>query len=389
MSRAWIRLLSLVQGMDAQKRQTAVHTEEENDIIHTPFMLGHYLGNVHTLLAKGALSLVETRESKDESMTASTVRGLEDDDDGDDDGVYLAKVGRFSEGSSAGQLRGRIVPSHEIDTEGISEMHKHLSIPSSGVRLIFECLKAIEVWLEPENRKYSNSIDATGCSGYNVMNLSKKIFGIKKCSNSNRVYRRQMSRERVDGDRASFHDENHERFHFFSPVQVMTTETRDALNQNNSSLDVNDMSGAFSRDACLSRKLNENSMEIDSVRDAETVGLLSMAQWPDIVFDVSSQEISFHIPLHRLLSVLLRKALKCYAGMMRMPKAASSIPSDVHHREFFRQALGGFHPYGFSAFVMEHPLRLRVFSAQVRAGMWRKNGDAAIMSSEWYRSVRW
>ncbi|KAM0948285.1 putative carboxypeptidase U transcription factor interactor and regulator Znf-B family [Dioscorea sansibarensis] len=378
MSRAWMRLLSLVQGMDAQKRQTAVHTEEENDIIHTPFVLGHYLGNVHTLLGKGAFSLVEARESKDESMTASAVRGLDDDD-----GLYLAKVGRFSEGSSAGQLRGRIVPSHEIDTEGISEMHNHLSIPSSGVRLILECIKAIEVWLESENRKYSISIDATGCGGYNVMNLSKKIFRVKKCSNSNRVYRRQMSRERVDGDRVPFHDENHEIF------QVMTTETRDALNQNNSSLDVNGMSNAFSGDACLSKTVDENSMEIDSVKDAEIVGLLSMAHWPDIVYDVSSQETSFHIPLHRFLSVLLRKALKCYAGMMRMPKAASSIPSDVHHREFFRQVLGGFHPYGFSAFVMEHPLRLRVFCAQVRAGMWRKNGDAAIMSSEWYRSVRW
>ncbi|KAK4392246.1 E3 ubiquitin-protein ligase PRT6 [Sesamum angolense] len=38
---------------------------------------------------------------------------------------------------------------------------------------------------------------------------------------------------------------------------------------------------------------------------------------------------------------------------------------------------------------MEHPLRIRVFCAEVRAGMWRRNGDAPILFSEWYRSVRW
>ncbi|CAN4109660.1 unnamed protein product [Withania somnifera] len=44
---------------------------------------------------------------------------------------------------------------------------------------------------------------------------------------------------------------------------------------------------------------------------------------------------------------------------------------------------------GFSAFIMEHALRIRVFCAQVQAGMWRRNGDVAILSCEWYRSVRW
>ncbi|KAJ0962441.1 hypothetical protein J5N97_030269 [Dioscorea zingiberensis] len=174
-----------------------------------------------------------------------------------------------------------------------------------------------------------------------------------------------------------------------SLVQAMATETSNALNQNNNSLDANSMSDTFTEDAYVSGTSNENSVEVDSAKEAETVGLLSLAHWPDIVYDVSSHDISFHIPLHRLLSVLLRKALKYYAGMSGMPKNSLSYPSDAHHQEFFKQVLGGFHPCGFSAFVMEHPLRLRVFCAQVRAGMWRRNGDAAIMSSEWYRSVRW
>jgi E3 ubiquitin-protein ligase UBR3 len=42
----------------------------------------------------------------------------------------------------------------------------------------------------------------------------------------------------------------------------------------------------------------------------DEVGILNMTGWPRVVFDVSSQETSFHIPLHRLLSLLLRKAMK-------------------------------------------------------------------------------
>ncbi|KAF5802322.1 putative carboxypeptidase U transcription factor interactor and regulator Znf-B family [Helianthus annuus] len=107
--------------------------------------------------------------------------------------------------------------------------------------------------------------------------------------------------------------------------------------------------------------------------------VLSLADWPEIEYDVSSQEISVHIPLHRLLSLALQRALKrCYG------ESESSAYGD-----FFGHVLGGCHPYGFSAFVMEHPLRIRVFCSQVRAGMWRKNGDAALASYEWYRFVKW
>ncbi|KAE8711051.1 hypothetical protein F3Y22_tig00110303pilonHSYRG00069 [Hibiscus syriacus] len=39
----------------------------------------------------------------------------------------------------------------------------------------------------------------------------------------------------------------------------------------------------------------------------------------------------------------------------------------------------GIQSLGFSACVMEHPLRIRVFCAQVIAGIWQKNGDAALV----------
>ncbi|XP_071726695.1 E3 ubiquitin-protein ligase PRT6-like isoform X2 [Rutidosis leptorrhynchoides] len=111
---------------------------------------------------------------------------------------------------------------------------------------------------------------------------------------------------------------------------------------------------------------------------ANELEVLKLADWPKFEYDVSSQEISVHIPLHRLLSLVLQKALKRFYG-----------DSSTKYGDFFGQLLAGCHPHGFSAFVMEHPLRIRVFCSQVHAGMWRKNGDAAILSYEWYRSVRW
>ena len=116
-----------------------------------------------------------------------------------------------------------------------------------------------------------------------------------------------------------------------------------------------------------------------------SLGILNMTGWPHVVFDVSSQETSFHIPLHRMLSLLLRKAMKKCFGEDAKAEECSVVQSN----EFFSQVLRGCEPYGFASIVMEHPLRVRVFCTQVRAGMWRKNGDAAILSTEWYRSVQW
>lgn len=126
--------------------------------------------------------------------------------------------------------------------------------------------------------------------------------------------------------------------------------------------------------------------------ESDTLRVLSLSDWPDILYDVSSQDVSVHIPLHRLLSLLLQKALnRCYGEATEpyMISASSAHPLSDVYSNFFGHVLGGCHPYGFSAFVMEHPLRIRVFCAEVHAGMWRRNGDAALLSCEWYRSVRW
>ncbi|KAG2284685.1 hypothetical protein Bca52824_055905 [Brassica carinata] len=52
----------------------------------------------------------------------------------------------------------------------------------------------------------------------------------------------------------------------------------------------------------------------------------------------------------------------------------SNTIHEIPQADFFSYVIGDFHPYGFSALVMEHVLRIRVFCAQVIAGMWKKNG---------------
>ncbi|KAM7255782.1 hypothetical protein ACFE04_011523 [Oxalis oulophora] len=98
-------------------------------------------------------------------------------------------------------------------------------------------------------------------------------------------------------------------------------------------------------------------------------GYLSLSEWPDILYEVSSQEISIHFPLHRFLSLLLQKVLSDFV---------------VNIDDLFGHLLRGCHRDGFSAFIMEHPLRIRVFCAQFRAGMWGENDVTALVSLEYY-----
>ncbi|KAM7256820.1 hypothetical protein ACFE04_012561 [Oxalis oulophora] len=102
--------------------------------------------------------------------------------------------------------------------------------------------------------------------------------------------------------------------------------------------------------------------------------LLSLSEWPNIACEVGLDEISIHLPLHRFFSVVLQNVLrKCQLSR-----------SDV-----FGHLLKGCYTNGFSAFLMEHPLRARVFSAQFGAGMWGKNDDIARIYFDWYLNPHW
>uniref|UniRef100_M8B5B3 E3 ubiquitin-protein ligase n=1 Tax=Aegilops tauschii TaxID=37682 RepID=M8B5B3_AEGTA len=350
LTRSWIKLLSLVQGMDPQKRVTSIHVEDENENLASPFMLGHYLGIIQNLLMKGAFSSPGQQESTDVTVCSTAIKGMESAEN-----QRHAKVGRVSQ-------------------ENL-------------------CLKAIESWLEPgPRRRKLSSLDASSTDARNFLALLEDTLTINKGGSSKQIGDVGMKvneGSQID-DAADYHEvvgspaQESDDMMLIDQVgspQAGNDAGKGKMNKSSNGLDVQ-----LHSENAISVALTDGSLlyaHPDSRIDE--LGILNMTSWPRVVFDVGSQETSFHIPLHRMLSLLLRKAIKKCFGEDAKPEECSVVQS----KEFFSQVLGGFKPYGFASIVMEHPLRVRVFCAQVRAGMWRKNGDAAILSAEWYRSVQW
>ncbi|XP_020273460.1 E3 ubiquitin-protein ligase PRT6 [Asparagus officinalis] len=352
--RAWLRLLSLVQGMDPQRRTTGIHTEDDNDNVPAAFALCYYLGNVHSLLVGAAFSVAEPKETKGDK-------------------------GLLHPSSSDCSISCPVDASNHISTD----RENCPTIPTSAMWLISECLKTIENWLEPCSTPRGNlfSSDASGSNGSSIFTLGKKSFSTRK--SRNRVNITSLSGVGFDGDQVP---SIHERLASSPASGELEAHVKDDPQADVS--DNYDMVPEFS-----SKSVGQDASfeEISSGRELEAFRIFNLVNWPIIEYDVSSQEISFHIPLHRFLSLLLRKALKTfYEKTGILVKANDKLTrTSSHQHEFFGQVLEGVHPCGFSAYIMENPLRLRVFCAQVRAGMWRRNGDAAILSCEWYRSFQW
>ncbi|KAL1083109.1 hypothetical protein V6Z11_D09G177200 [Gossypium hirsutum] len=358
-SRTWLKLLAFVQGMNSIQRETGIHIEEENESTHLPFYLGHSIANIHSLLVDGAFSVIT---SEGENILPYIYK----QDMHDGDGMRHAKVGKLSQESSVCSVTGRSVSEA---TEVGSNSIFHLLIPSSVIWLIQECLRAMETWLEVDDGtsaalKSMSSSNSSDIYGSNLFAIKKTLYKIRKGKHFGRL---------------TSSSENHCP-PYSSPVcsgHQASDGTEIAKNSDG---------------ACGYMGLDVSAIETDSGVGLPTLHVLSLREWPDIIYDVSSQKISVHIPLHRLLSLLFQKALRMCYGERVMPNITNSCSTSslsAIYADFFDHILVGCHPFGFSASVMEHPLRIRVFCAQVIAGMWRKNGDAALVSCEWYRSVHW
>ncbi|XP_059296404.1 E3 ubiquitin-protein ligase PRT6-like isoform X1 [Lycium ferocissimum] len=357
--RTWMKLLSFLQGTNPQKRETGIHVEEENENMHLPFALGHSIANIHSLLVGGAFSMSSTEDAEDAFFN------IHRKDFEDQDSQRHAKVGRLSQESSVCSMTGRSPLEHASRVPEVKD--DSFPVSSSVICLTFECLRAIENWLIVDNTSgpllhlLCPKISSTPGNNFSVLKktLSKFRRGrgiLKTQSPSSNDVRHSTSAE---GDNKQ---------HSYPSLNSRTT------------LDYGQSSGQEA--ACLGSH-DDSMLEGDNASELEALRLLSLSDWPDIVYKVSLQDISLHIPLHRLLSMVLQRALgECYGA------SSANLSSSVHY-DFFGHILGGYHPQGFSAFIMEHALRIRVFCAQVHAGMWRRNGDAAILSCEWYRSVHW
>nr|XP_043618780.1 E3 ubiquitin-protein ligase PRT6 isoform X1 [Erigeron canadensis] len=322
-SRTWMKLLAFVQGMSPQKREINTHIEEENDNMHLPFVLGHSIANIHALLVAGAFST--------EDEAASTINKQDIDEQ---DGVRHSKVGRLSQESSVSSatVKGSSLDCEMKMVDGDTDS---VAVLSSISWLMFECLREIESWLKVDNPLGGVptllNLRRNHFSGSNFFQLKRTLAMFRK----GKTIAAGLGAQHLTGS--------------------------------------NDTISAGFGDHLMEGGESTNTLEV-----------LSLADWPEIRYDVSTQDISVHIPLHRLLSLVLQRALKrCYGESTLPGLIVASADSSTQYGDFFGHVLGGCHPYGFSAFVMEHPLRIRVFCSEVHAGMWRKNGDAAILSYEW------
>ncbi|XP_038696647.1 E3 ubiquitin-protein ligase PRT6-like [Tripterygium wilfordii] len=369
--RTWMGILAFVQGMNPLKRETGLHIEEENEHANLPFGLSHSIGNIHSLLVDGAFSEVISEE------TVDVLFGSCEPDKDDGDRLRHAKVGRLSQESSVCSASGRIssLASGSMVTAFEANSFFHCLVPSSVTWLTFECLRAIENWLGVENTSGSLSNvspNSRSVSGGNFIALKKTLSNIRKG-------------ESIFGRFTSLGDGN-SRQNFLPRLGSLQTNVE---TENLRSIKCGE-SDSVVRGSAGS---DDSAMEGDcAAREVDALHVLSFSKWPYVIYDVSSQDVSIHIPLHRFLSMLLQRALRRCYGESTMPdisSACSTNQSSAVYGDFFKHMLGGCHPYGFSAFTMEHLLRNRVFCAQLHAGMWRKNGDVAIRSCEWYRSVRW
>ncbi|KAG8046091.1 hypothetical protein GUJ93_ZPchr0008g13302 [Zizania palustris] len=377
LTRSWIKLLSLVQGMDPQKRVTSIHGEDENENLSAPFVLGHYFGICHSFWSRGAFAPPEQHESTDVTVCSTAIKGMENAEN-----QRHAKVGRVSQNNSG-------------CNSGSKDSSSSNGLPPPAAWLILQCLKAIERWLEPgiALRGKLSSLDASSSDPHNFMTLLEEPLTISNNGKSNTNIAEmdaKMNEESRADDIADFPDS------FSTSVQdpdsMMQIDQRGLHHSSNMAgkrkmlESSNAMDTQLHPENAISYTLTDGSL-LYAHPDSriEELGILNAVGWPHVVFDVSSQETSFHIPLHRMLSFLLRKAMQTSFGEGDKPDQCSVVETN----EFFSHVLRGCEPYGFASIVMEHPLRIRVFCAQVRAGMWRKNGDAAILSAEWYRSVQW
>jgi cold shock CspA family protein len=153
LSRSWIKLLSLLQGMDPQKRVSRIHAEHENEHLSVPFLLGHYLGIVKNIRLKGSFSPPDQHGSADVIVSSTTIKGMETVEN-----QWNAKVGRVSQEILVSIPRSR----------GGS---LNCAVPPPCTWLILQCLKSIEIWLEPDIalRSKLSSLDASSSDSRNFV----------------------------------------------------------------------------------------------------------------------------------------------------------------------------------------------------------------------------
>ncbi|XP_024369767.1 E3 ubiquitin-protein ligase PRT6 isoform X2 [Physcomitrium patens] len=407
LTRAWLHMLALVQGMYPQRRITSNQVEEENDDWGSAYFLENQMATIHPFFVAGAaeasnasLGLEQMPLSK-----SSACSGFGSEASSSRDSVSrLDKVGctmsepnmtvLTSSGGPSGpdvEMRdvtvtvnavenaysGRAPYSTEkVDVGDVS--HSSMTIPASLAWLISECIQVLDTWLALDVAREGSRPGHCEEEG-SPSRVSKFRDWLR------RTRRFQVLEPRVWSD----------------AVREDAFDTTAASRNSTADMDV-DVLGATVFESEENVDIGGAGLETDAggtewwmgseaVQPAP-IAVYKDEEWVFIDFDVSRQEVSFHIPLHRMLGLLLHKALDLHAVNTEASDGTAFTSASIHTPG--RNSLGHMFPpglqmAGFISVLMEHPLRLQVLCAQVQAGMWRRNGHSTSGLFDLYHSVHW
>ncbi|XP_024387527.1 E3 ubiquitin-protein ligase PRT6 isoform X2 [Physcomitrium patens] len=417
LARAWLHLVAFVQGMYPHRRITNTHVEDETDIWGSAYSLESQMAFIHPLFVGGAAvsSNLDPR-SKDDLMSDSQGDLAAS---GSSDGVVFsngnvnAVDGLQNINSEAGDTRTRVVDVDMYDAvltaDSIDDVSTELSLQRRGkiefetvfiagvqvsaslVWFVSECAQVLVTWLSLDASRESVK------SGQLAIDASQ-ISGIRRSTRWRGRGGRGIrdSPTQTTGGQIRVWLQRSRRLPFEPRVWPEAATQEQAAMGTNSGNQVADMDvemqapGEGFDNRAAEWWMGPEGLTTSNILDQS----VEVDEWPLVDFDVSRQDVSFHIPLHRMLALLLHKALEFHSAKQDKSfgkeKILSSDGTSGEWRSFLEQVLPRkFRVPGFAAVVMEHPLRLQVLCAQVQAGMWRRNGHATRALCDLYHSVHW
>ncbi|KAL2613856.1 hypothetical protein R1flu_025548 [Riccia fluitans] len=437
--KAWLELLAFVQGMHPQKRVTSIHVEEENDDWDAGYHLEARMASIHPLFVNGAASAQGFHSVEGTTLSGLPNAGKDGTKDDDDDMMFVrhAKVGRISPkeandvnigNSSAADVEMADVASSSCAvadeyqcTESVfgvrskddrGTVQSAVAFPAHPlIWLISECVSILDRWLaldfSREHAKAPGKAIAENGSGP-VRQHSGTLWRGRARGLTRGIARTIAAAEPaaptatppavVEGEGGpgrGLREWLRRSRRPYAAIAILDEDrasTRAAALSGTDSSDM-DVDVAGVSDAARSRDSTGTEWWM-CTDDASLVSRLdhcTAADWPQLDFDVSRQDVSFHIPLHRILALLLRKVLELHSSNLDTSSPADRAQPDPWKsvKTLFQLLPVKYQVPGFAAILMEHPLRLQVLCAQVQAGMWRRNGHTITKICDVYRTVPW
>ncbi len=418
LARAWLHLLAFVQGMYPQHRIINIHVEEEDEDWRSAYLLEVQMATVHPLFVAGAAAsgngevrLNNIPEHKPENDLGKT--GCEKSIS-DLDVMGPAKVGCHGGEAAAVACSTSGGPVLDVEMYNVtsvvdvrppseasakvgerreatvgSTMGMTMSAPLTW--LISECTQVLDIWLALD---VSRGIVKSGHKGIDVGHrpgLRGGLWWWGRGLNQGVMEPTDSEAERVSQGRGRTMQEWLQGGrHFLVPVAPAASANQAA------DMDVDVLHPRGGKGVLVGKSARpEWWMGLDTDVSWAGVGqLFEDNEWPAVDYDVSKQEVSYHVPLHRMLGLLLHKALELYSSesdgfLVREGSSAANSGFLEGGRLLAELFPTQYQVPGFAAVLMEHPLRLQVLCAQVLAGMWRHNGYTASVLCDLYHNVHW